>query len=145
MTFTVLLVDDDPMVRSAMERAILDDARLMPLGPKVVHAASGEQGLAMFVNERPQVIVTDLIMAGMDGFAFCRAVREAPFGKDIGLIVISGIYRDPSLAVSLDRDVRAAFLAKPFSQAELVEAILACLRVPGRTTTSAGSPSGSPR
>jgi CheY-like chemotaxis protein/cytochrome c-type biogenesis protein CcmH/NrfG len=145
MTFTVLLVDDDPMVRSAMERAILDDARLMPLGPKVVHAASGEQGLAMFVNERPQVIVTDLIMAGMDGFAFCRAVREAPFGKDIGLIVISGIYRDPSLAVSLDRDVRAAFLAKPFSQAELVEAILACLRVPGRTTTSAGQAAPQPR
>jgi len=63
MAFTVLLVDDDPMARSAMERAILDDARLRPLGPRVVQAASGEQGLAMFVNERPQVIITDLIMA----------------------------------------------------------------------------------
>ncbi len=136
MAFTVLLVDDDPMARSAMERAILDDARLRPFGPKVLQAASGEQGLAMFVNDRPQVVVTDLIMTGMDGFAFCRAVREAPFGQDVGLIVISGIYKDPSLAASLEKDVRATFLPKPFSRTDLVEAMLACLRVPGRPTVS---------
>ena len=134
MAFTVLLVDDDPMARSAMERVILDDARLRPFGPRVLQAASGEQGLAMFVNERPEIVVTDLIMTGMDGFAFCRAVREAPFGRDVGLIVISGIYKDPSLAVSLDRDVDATFLSKPFSRTDLVEAMLACLRVPGQAT-----------
>ena len=145
MAFTVLLVDDDPMARSAMERAILDDARLRPFGPKVAQAASGEQGLAMFVNERPQIVVTDLIMTGMDGFAFCRSVREASFGEDVGLIVISGIYKDPSLAISLERDVRATFLSKPFSRTDLVEAMLACLRVPGRATVSMApaTPAGS--
>jgi CheY-like chemotaxis protein/tetratricopeptide (TPR) repeat protein len=136
MAITILLVDDDPMARSAMERAILDDARLRTLVPTVTQAASGEQGLAMFVNDRPQVVVTDLIMTGMDGFAFCRAVREAPFGRDIGLIVISGIYKDASLAASLYKDVRATFLAKPFSRTELVEAILACLGLPGRSAVS---------
>jgi CheY-like chemotaxis protein len=134
MAFTVLLVDDDPMARSAMERAILDDARLRPFGPRVAQAASGEQGLAMFVNEHPQIVVTDLIMTGMDGFAFCRAVRKSPSGRDVGLIVISGIYKDPSLAVSLDKDVGAIFLSKPFSRTDLVEAMLACLRTPGRPT-----------
>jgi CheY-like chemotaxis protein len=132
MAFTVLLVDDDPMARSAMERAILDDARLRPFGPRVAQAASGEQGLAMFANDRPQIVVTDLIMTGMDGFAFCRAVRESPLGKDVGLIVISGIYKDPSLAVSLHKDVGAIFLSKPFSRTDLVEAMLACLRTPDR-------------
>ena len=134
MAFTVLLVDDDPLARSAMERAILDDVRLRPFAPRVVQAASGEQGLAMFVNERPEIVVTDLIMTGMDGFAFCRSVREAPFGRDVGLIVISGIYKDPSLAVSLEKDVRATFLSKPFSRTDLMEAMLACLRVQGRAT-----------
>jgi CheY-like chemotaxis protein len=136
MAFTVLLVDDDPMARSAMERAILDDARLRPFGPRVAQAASGEQALAMFVSDRPQIVVTDLIMTGMDGFAFCRAVRESPFGNDVGLIVISGIYKDPSLAVSLNKDVRATFLSKPFSRTDLVEAMLACLRTSGRPTIS---------
>jgi len=147
MAFTVLLVDDDPMARSAMERAILDDARLRPFGPTVLQAASGEQGLAMFVSDRPQIVVTDLIMTGMDGFAFCRSVRESPIGKDVGLIVISGIYKDPSLAASLDKDVGATFLSKPFSRSDLVEAILACLRTPGRPTISlaeAPAPPGSP-
>ena len=136
MAFTVLLVDDDPMARSAMERAILDDARLRPFGPRVAQAASGEQALAMFLNDCPQIVVTDLIMTGMDGFAFCRAVRESAFGKDVGLIVISGIYKDPSLAASLGKDVGATFLSKPFSRTDLVEAILACLRAPGRPTIS---------
>jgi len=117
-----------------MERAIVDDPRLRPFGPRVLQAASGEQGLAMFVNDRPELVVTDLIMPGMDGFAFCRAVREAPFGQDVGLIVISGIYKDASLALSLEKDVRAAFLPKPFSRTDLVEAMLACLRIPGRPT-----------
>jgi len=70
----------------------------------------------------------------MDGFAFCRAVRKSPSGKDVGLIVISGIYKDPSLAVSLDKDVGAIFLSKPFSRTDLVEAMLVCLRTPGRPT-----------
>jgi CheY-like chemotaxis protein len=136
MALTVLLVDDDPLARSAMERAIVDDVRLRPFAPRVIQAASGEQGLAMFVNDRPEVVVTDLIMTGMDGFGFCRAIREAPFGQDVRLIVISGIYKDASLAASLDKDVQATFLPKPFSRTELIEAILVRAGLPSRNTTS---------
>ncbi len=130
MALTVLLVDDDPLARNAMERVILDDARLRSSNPRVIQAASGEQGLAMFVNDRPDVVVTDLIMTGMDGFGFCRAIREAPFGQQVGLIVISGIYKDASLATSLEKDVHATFLPKPFSRTELIEAILARAGLP---------------
>jgi CheY-like chemotaxis protein/cytochrome c-type biogenesis protein CcmH/NrfG len=136
MALTVLLVDDDPMARGVIERTIVDDTRLRPFEPRVVQAASGEQGLAVFVNERPAVVVTDLIMTGMDGFGLCRAIREAPFGQEVGLIVISGVYKDASLADNLEKTVRASFLAKPFSRAELIEAILARagLATPAPTT-----------
>ena len=116
----ILLVEDDPIARKAMERLICSDARLAEIGPSVVQAASGQQGLAVFVSERPDLIITDLFMPAMDGFSFCRSLREAPFGKAVPIIVISGIYKDPVLASSLSEDVQAYFLPKPLQADDLM-------------------------
>ena len=126
----ILLVEDDPIARKAMERLICGDPRLAELEPSVVQAASGQQGLAVFVSERPDLIITDLFMPAMDGFAFCRSLREAPFGKSVPIIVISGIYKDPVLASSLSDEVQACFLPKPLQADDLMESILTCLGQP---------------
>ncbi len=126
----ILLVEDDPIARKSMERLISGHPRLAPIGPVVVQAASGQQGLAVFVSERPDLIITDLFMPAMDGFTFCRSVREAPFGKDVPIIVISGIYKDPALASSLSDEVQARFLPKPLETEDLVQMILSCLGIP---------------
>jgi CheY-like chemotaxis protein/tetratricopeptide (TPR) repeat protein len=123
----ILLVEDDPIARKAMERLICSDPRLAELEPSIVQAASGQQGLAVFVAERPDLIITDLFMPAMDGFAFCRSLREAPFGKAVPIIVISGIYKDPSLASSLGNEVQAYFLPKPLQADDLMETILTCV------------------
>ncbi|HEY5283644.1 MAG TPA: response regulator, partial [Polyangia bacterium] len=123
----ILLVEDDPIARKGIERLILNDARLAAVEPRVVQAASGQQGLAVFVSERPDLIITDLFMPAMDGFAFCRSLREASLGKSVPVIVISGIYKDPDLARSLKDEVDAYFLPKPIQADELVKLILSCL------------------
>jgi CheY-like chemotaxis protein len=122
----ILIVEDDPIARRSMERLICSDARLAAFEPFVVQAASGQQGLAVFVSERPDLIITDLYMPAMDGFAFCRALREAPFGKDVPIIVMSGIYKDPALASSLSDEVQAHFLPKPLQSDDLMHLILKC-------------------
>ncbi len=113
-----------------MERLITSDPRLAVIEPRVVQAASGQQGLAVFVSERPDLIITDLYMPAMDGFAMCRSVREASFGKDIPIIVISGVYKDPTLASSLGDEVQAYFLPKPLQADDLMRTILTCLGQP---------------
>lgn len=123
----ILLVEDDPIARKSLERVISSHPRLAPLEPTVVQAASGQQGLAVFVSERPDLIITDLFMPAMDGFTFCRSLREAPFGKDVPIIVTSGIYKDPALASSLSDEVQALFLPKPLQTDDLVLTILSCL------------------
>ena len=127
---TILLVEDDPIARKAMERLILNDPRLASIEPRVVQAASGQQGLAVYVSERPDLIITDLYMPAMDGFSLCRSIREAPFGKDIPIIVTSGIYKDPALAGSLADEVQACFLPKPLNPDNLMRTILTCLGQP---------------
>lgn len=123
----ILIVEDDPIARRAMERLLSSHPRLAHLEPRVVQAASGQQGLAVFVAERPDVIVTDLFMPAMDGFAFCRSLREASLGRNVPIIVISGIYKDPDLARSLKEEVDAYFLPKPLEADELVKLILSCI------------------
>ena len=127
MPSKILLVEDDAIARKSMERLICSDPRLGGLEPQVVHAASGQQGLAMFVAERPDLIITDLFMPAMDGFAFCRAVREAPFGTDVPIIMVSGIYKDPAQVQSLVDEVHGHFLPKPLRAGDLVRTILTCV------------------
>jgi CheY-like chemotaxis protein len=135
---TILLVEDDPIARKAMERLILSDARLASIEPRVVQAASGQQGLAVYVSERPDLIITDLYMPAMDGFSLCRSIREAPFGKDVPIIVTSGIYKDPALASSLSDEVQACFLPKPLQPDDLMRTILTCLGQPMPASSEAG-------
>jgi CheY-like chemotaxis protein len=130
MAKKILLVEDDAIARRSMERLICSDDRLTALEPRVVQAASGQQGLAVFVSERPDLIITDLFMPAMDGFTFCRAVREAPFGKDVPIIIVSGIYKEPEQARSLIDEVRAHFLPKPLQVDDLMRTILTCLGQP---------------
>ena len=137
---TILLVEDDPIARKAMERLILSDPRLAAIEPRVVQAASGQQGLAVYVSERPDLIITDLYMPAMDGFSLCRSIREAPFGKDVPIIVTSGIYKDPALASSLGEEVQACFLPKPLQPDDLMRTILDCLGQPAEQDAGEAKP-----
>ncbi|MFB9431637.1 response regulator [Streptoalloteichus tenebrarius] len=65
----VLLVEDDESVRRALSLA------LGRHGHDIVEAASGEDGLAVLRAERPDIVVLDLMLPGMDGFEVCRRIR----------------------------------------------------------------------
>src|SRR5262245_52515418 len=95
---TVLIVDDDKHVRSVIERMLRQAPALSPYELKTVQAGEGEQGLQVVAQERPDVVVCDLLMPRMDGWAFCKALRERPHGKGTGLIVVSGLYRQRGVA-----------------------------------------------
>jgi CheY-like chemotaxis protein len=141
----ILLVEDDAIARKSMERLLCTDPRLAGLEPHAVHAASGQQGLAMFVAERPDLIITDLFMPAMDGFAFCRAVREAPFGAEVPIIIVSGIYKEPSQVQSIVDEVHGHFLPKPLRADDLMRTILACFgQVEPAEAASADQPADIP-
>ncbi len=124
MPTTILLVDDDAVVRRSLERTINSDARLQKLALRFVHAADGKKGLAQVAAERPDLIITDLFMPGMDGFAFCRALRGTPEGLSVPVIVTSGVYKEPDLVRGLVDEFKVMFLPKPVAGDDLGAAIL---------------------
>src|SRR5919199_5374278 len=79
----VLVVDDDPAIRD-----VLSDVLTME-GYTVATAENGQAGLEQLQRARPDLILLDLLMPGMDGWTFARQCRADPAGRDIPIVVLS--------------------------------------------------------
>ncbi len=109
---TVLVVDDNRDNRALVEATLEDE------GFRVVQADSGEAALRAFAAERPDCVVLDVQMPGMDGVAVCRRLRELP-GGDVPIVFVTA-QRD---LATFDRAVAAGgddFLTKPVRPSELL-------------------------
>jgi DNA-binding response OmpR family regulator len=108
----ILIVDDDPkivrLVRAYLERE----------GYRTVTASDGPGALAAIEDERPALVVLDLMLPELDGRAVIRAVRREPDG-DVPIIVLSARGGTLDRIAGLE-DGADDYLPKPFSPAELV-------------------------
>jgi signal transduction histidine kinase/ActR/RegA family two-component response regulator len=81
---TVLVVDD-----SAPERSLLK-AMFHQQGHRVVEAANGAEALLALTSEHPDVVVSDGVMPILDGYQFCRLLKDAPATRQIPVILLTG-------------------------------------------------------
>ncbi|MHA6722975.1 response regulator [Sphingomonas sp. RS2018] len=110
---TILLVEDEDMVRAVAERALARQ------GYTVLTAENGEVALEILESgERPDLLITDVVMPLMDGPTMVRHVRKR--FPDMPIVFMSG-YAEEQLRRSIDID-DVAFLPKPFSVQQLAEA-----------------------
>ncbi|MEN9869173.1 MAG: hypothetical protein RLZZ171_156, partial [Cyanobacteriota bacterium] len=79
----ILIVDDDLTLRKILHNS------LEQRGYQVVSVGSGKDALALFSQDVPDIIVSDVSMPEMDGFEFCRQLRSQPSGKLIPFIFLS--------------------------------------------------------
>jgi two-component system cell cycle sensor histidine kinase/response regulator CckA len=115
---TVLLVEDEAMVRAVAERALARQ------GYSVVTAANGEEALELLeAGTKVDLLVSDVVMPSMDGPTLVRHARERY--PDLPILFMSG-YAEEQLRKSIDLP-RVAFLPKPFSVQQLAEAARAAI------------------
>ena len=102
------MVDDDPdMVFIAREL-------LRSVGLEVFTAPNGEQALAAIKQDLPDLVISDLMLPGMDGGQFCKRVKQDPAFAAIPFLMLTAA--DTDEAVPLARESGAnAFLSKPFT------------------------------
>ncbi len=112
--YKVLLVDDEP------DLLRLWKLRLQPNGYEVSTAECAEEALATFAAVKPDVVLTDLRMPGLDGMALFEAIRNQ--NKSIPVIIITAHGSIPE-AVEATRQGVFSFLTKPIDGNELVEEI----------------------
>jgi DNA-binding response OmpR family regulator len=121
----ILVVDDEPAVLKVLV------TRLNLAGYKVLSAQDGEQALEVFHKEAPDLVVLDVMLPKMDGFAVCRRIRAESCVPIIFLTALEAISeRVAGLDLGADD-----YLAKPFSPKELEARIATILRRVGPAPT----------
>lgn len=131
----ILIVEDDENISEAVA------FKLKQRGYICLRAADGLEGLRLMRREKPDLMVLDLMLPGMDGWKLCEQVRAEGF--DLPIIIVSARTSefDKVQGLSIGAD---DYLTKPFSMNELAARVEAHLRRIQRPGTAPGSPAGSP-
>ncbi len=110
----VLLVDDNAALRDNLAECLEAE------GHEVTAACDGNDAMGVLTHQaRPDVVVLDLVMPGLDGCEVAAAVRRSPTLRDLRVVLMTGHASD---AVSACKDVDAV-LEKPFGLGELLAAL----------------------
>lgn len=120
MSKRILIVDDEPNIVISLEFLMLRE------GHEVRVARDGEAGLAAVRTHRPDLVVLDVMMPKLDGFAVLEAVRADPglAGTRILMLTAKGREAEQNKGLTLGAD---AYMAKPFSTRDLVDKVNALL------------------
>ncbi len=114
----VLVVDDDPVIRSTVAELLLDE------GYSVEQAGDGWQALQLVQRSTPNAIVLDLMMPVLDGWAFVDQCRSLPDCADVPIVVMSATHGLHETAERLHAMGVRAVVAKPFD----VDALIAIVQ-----------------
>ena len=124
----ILLVDDSPTALM-WQRLILEQERYA-----IVTAADGAAGVQAARDERPDLVLLDVVMPGMDGFAACRAIREAPDTRDVPIIMVSTRSEMANVLAGYQSGCNE-YVTKPIDRLELLAKVRSYLdRTPGNAT-----------
>ncbi len=115
---TALVVEDEPQIAHLVQQYLERD------GFRVAIASDGPQALELFARMRPDVVVLDLMLPGLDGWEVCRRIREDSKSAVVMLTARDAV-EDRVQGLELGAD---DYVTKPFSPRELVARVRAVLR-----------------
>jgi DNA-binding response OmpR family regulator len=114
----LLLVEDDPSIRMAIELALTRQ------GHQITTAATGEEALDLWQSQRPELVVLDVMLPGLDGFEVCRRIRRT---DQVPIILLTARSDDIDVVVGLESGADD-YVVKPVQPRVLDARIRAVLR-----------------
>jgi CheY-like chemotaxis protein len=131
----VLVIDDDRLILEVLE-TVLDLEEF-----DVVTAADGQAGLDRLREHRPDVVVCDVMMPGIDGLEVCRRIKADPGTVDLPVVLLTARdrpeYRAAGEAAGCD-----AYVIKPFSPLHLID-VIGDVQASGRQVEGSAAEKGS--
>lgn len=121
----ILAIDDNPDNLIALKAVVFDR---LP-GTHVLTALNGQQGIELALAEDPDVILLDIVMPGMDGYAVCRKLKEDERLQLIPVLFLTALKTDRSSRVLALEAGAEGFLSKPFDEIELSAQIRAMAKI----------------
>ena len=124
----ILIVDDERRNRDLLE------VMLEPEGYVLATAVSGDEALAAITAQRPDLILLDVMMPGLDGYQVATRIKGDPATADIRILLLTSLDDRNSKAHGL-RAGAEDVLAKPVNRVQLCERVKAALREPAARST----------
>jgi DNA-binding response OmpR family regulator len=128
----VLVVDDEPMVREVVATYLQRD------GLRVHEAADGPSAEAWLETHRPDLVVLDIMLPGLDGVTVCRAIRRETTNSDVPILMLTARREESDKVLGLESGADD-YLTKPFGVREFVARVRALLRRPRPSRLAAGA------
>jgi len=119
MNSRVLIIEDELPMRTALQDVLEGE------GFRVITAEDGERGLKRAVDEKPDLILLDLMMPKLDGYALCAELRRLANPVPVLMLTAKGQIEDRVRGLDVGAD---DYLVKPFSTEELLARVRALLR-----------------
>ena len=113
MTKEILIVDDEPNVVVPIQFLMEQQ------GYRVMIAERGEDALDLIFQYKPDLVLLDIMLPGIDGYEVCEIVRLNPNYRDVKIIFLTAMGREFEIAKGLALGADA-YITKPYSNAELV-------------------------
>jgi DNA-binding response OmpR family regulator len=117
----ILVIEDDDIVARTIGRSLRGDEF------RVTITNSGVEGLRSARRRLPDLVVLDIIMPGMDGFAVCRELRADPVLQDVPVLFLTAKIKDEDKITGFNAGADD-YLCKPFNIDELILRVRAILR-----------------
>ncbi|MBM3285723.1 MAG: response regulator [Candidatus Aminicenantes bacterium] len=107
MEIKIAILDDDPVTLAILEKALAAQERT------IFKARNGLEGYGLISREKPDLVVTDLLLPHIDGFELCRRIRNDPVLAGTKIILISAVYKGFYFRKDILESGADAFAEKP--------------------------------
>jgi DNA-binding response OmpR family regulator len=117
----VLVIDDEEYIQHILNFSFAAE------GYEVLTASDGEEGVSKARDEKPDVIVMDIMMPKMDGYEACKKLKSDPETKDIPVILLTAKGREADRKLGSEAGADD-YVVKPFSPGRLIERVAGIMK-----------------
>ncbi|MDD5145412.1 MAG: response regulator [Candidatus Pacebacteria bacterium] len=121
MEKTILIVEDDKFLRELISQKLIRE------GYKISDAVDGEIGLKKIKDEKPDLVLLDLILPGIDGFEVLSKTKEDPGLAKIPIIILSNLGQKEDVEKGLKLGAADYLIKAHFTPGEIIEKIKSIL------------------
>ena len=122
MAKKILIVEDDKFLRELIAQKLIKE------GYNIVEAVDGEKGIKSVKEEKPDLILLDLILPGIDGFEVLAKIKEDPVISQIPVIILSNLGQKDDIERGLKIGAVDYLIKAHFTPGEIVEKVKAVLK-----------------
>jgi twitching motility two-component system response regulator PilH len=113
---TILVVEDSPSELELMSHYLKES------GYNVIQATGAKEALEKALSEKPDIVITDVVMPGMSGFELCRSLKKEPTTEKLPIVICSSKNQEIDRLWAM-RQGADAYITKPYTREQLLRAI----------------------